>query len=171
VASLGRLFAQRLDETSGARQALEAAYAQLRADDPRRAATLAHKGLALVRSRAVRQQLWTALAWAAIAERDALAARDALLRLPGNALDSYLVAAYLSACNRTPEAAVLLLQARALGQRDRESTRLLLDLLLREGAETNAADIARADRGLLSDEDWRALATALPALGAGDHHA
>jgi hypothetical protein len=77
-------------------------------------------------------------------------------------VDAYLVAASLNVCNRVDEATLLLLQARADGQRDQESTRLLLDLLLRSGDEASALEIARTDQILLSAEDWSALEAVLP---------
>jgi tetratricopeptide (TPR) repeat protein len=103
------------------------------------------------------------LAWAAIARRDPLSARAALAQLPFDRLDYYLLAAYLSSCNRSEEALALLQEARAIGHRDRESTRLLIDLLLQRGSASDALEIARADHDLLSPDEWQAIEAAVPA--------
>lgn len=70
--------------------------------------------------------------------------------------------AYLSCCNRIDEAEQLLLEARDLGHRDREATKLLIDLFFRHDNTQAALALALADERLLSTDDWKAIETAIP---------
>ena len=108
-------------------------------------------------ARRARARLHLNLAWAAIGKVDPFQAHAALLRLPGDQLRVDLVAAYLACCNRDDEAAQLLHDARSLGQRARETTKLMIEVLVKIGASHDAAEIARTDRRLLTLADLRAL--------------
>jgi hypothetical protein len=160
--TMGRLAAARADEQSGTRALADQAEAELWAGKPAAAVELAERGLLAARSRPLRERLWNTLAWAAIGVSDPLLAHRALGQLPEDALDFYLVAAYLSCCNRVEEAERLLLEARGLGHSDREATKLLIDLFFRRGNGAGALAIARADNRLLGADDWSAIEAAIP---------
>src|SRR5450432_1569599 len=83
--------------------------------------------LQIARSSVRRQELWTTLAWAGIAERDPFASHTALLNLPPDAIDVHLLASYLTSCNRVEEALTLLQDARRFGDRSVETSKLLID--------------------------------------------
>jgi hypothetical protein len=162
AAGLGVAFAERHDEVTGVRRDAERAETLLREGEHARATSLASRVLVTARSRVLRRDVWTTLAWGAIGKRDPLVAHAALSQPPANSFDVYLVAAYLSCSNRLDEAEQLLQEARALQQRERETTRLLIDVLVRKGQFENALRVFRADAALLSLEDWRAIEEAFP---------
>ena len=85
------------------------------------------------------------------------AAHLALQKLLPHQLTPELVAAYLICCNRRDEAAKLLWDARALGQRARETTKLLVELLVQAGGLEQAAELVAQDRQLLTLDDLTAL--------------
>jgi len=109
-------------------------------------------------------RLWKVLAWGAIGTNDPFLAHTALCTLPASELDVHLVAAYLSTCNRTSEAIAELEAARALGQRAPETTKLLLDLLIRQGELERVRAVAHEDASLLSDADLGLLRESVPGL-------
>jgi len=121
---------------------------------------LARDALAQTRSRALRTRLLVAMAWGSIGEGDVFVAHAALTQLPSERLSVHLVAAYLRACRRFAEAEALLTQARGLGQRTRETTKLLLELLFFRGAAREAECLAVEDALLLDGSDWSALRAA-----------
>jgi hypothetical protein len=124
-------------------------------DETLQALTLARHGLARARSEPFRSRLWKTVAWAAIGRGDALIAREAVSALPPKERDVYLVSSYLSACNRTDEALALLERARARGQQARETTKLLLALLVRRGDLRNGRRVALEDLDLLTEDEVR----------------
>jgi hypothetical protein len=77
--------------------------------------------------------------------------------LAGNRLTIDLVAAYLACCNRNDEAVSLLRDARSLGHRARETSKLLIELLVRLDARSLVAQVVAEDRRLLAPGDLRAL--------------
>lgn len=158
-----RAFTASRDERSGAIRIAAHASARLRGGDVTGAAESAKQGLAFATSECTRTELRRTLAWAAIAERDALLAHATLATMPVAEIDYHLVAAYLSCCNRVGEAVQLLCEARGLGHRDPETTKLLIDLLYRSGDEQGALAVAHADDTLLSASDRRVIAEAFPA--------
>lgn len=76
-------------------------------------------------------------------------------------LNIHLVASYLDCCNRTQEALELLKAARALGQRAPETTRLLVDLLLRHEQKIEAGRVVSADAALLTTHELQTVEVAL----------
>lgn len=160
--TLVRAGSERLDERSGASRLAVEASALFWEGKCEQAVDRALKGLSLARSPRLRERLRTTLAWAAIGKRDPFLAHKAIYELADGAIDFHLIAAYLSCCNRIDEAEQLLLEARGFGHRDREATRLLLDVLLRRGKSTAALDLARMDERLLAEADWAALEAVLP---------
>jgi hypothetical protein len=162
AAALGKLVPERLDEHAGRTRLAAAADACLREGELEQAMKLVDQGLDAARSLSVRRRLWTTRAWAAIGLRDPLRAHEAIAHLSPEAIDFYLVAAYLSCCNRIDEAEHILREARERGHRDREATKLLIDLHFRRGNARAALEVAQADHGLLSSDDWRAIHAAIP---------
>lgn len=154
-------YRERCDAHSGTSAAASRAEAALWAGEPRRAAALATEALAHVRSTGGRTRLLKALAWAEIAEQNANRAHFWLVRLPIDAIDLKLLASYLTVCGRIEEAVALLERARSLGHRSPEATKVLTDLLLRRGRHGAALALARADRSLLSGEEFRSIETAV----------
>ncbi len=129
--------------------------------DARGASVRVKQALAAARSPAARSRLLTLAAWAAIGRQDPYLAHQAVGRLSPKQLDIHLVAAYLACCNRTGEAIALLEEGRRMGQRSRETTKLLVDLRFRGGDRQGALSLARQDRHLLSPGEWDALERAL----------
>ena len=151
------------DDVAGVASLARSAEAHLHADAPEAAVEQARQALDAARGDALRIRLCKTLAWAAIGKSDPFLAHAALGQLPSSDLDVHLVTAYLACCNRTDEAVRLLQEARAQGQRTPETTRLLLELLVRQGAVSEAWAVARADRAILSVVDWTAIESALGA--------
>jgi hypothetical protein len=162
ASSLGRLLPEWWDARLGARALAEEAEAKLRAGDANAGVALAERGLISARATRLRKRLWTTLAWSAIGTRDPLLAHHAMCHLSEDELDFYLVAAYLSCCNRVAEAEQLLIEARRLGHRDRDTTKLLIDLHFRSGDSNAVLELARADGRLLAPDDWQAIEAAIP---------
>jgi tetratricopeptide (TPR) repeat protein len=166
-AAFGALKASReaLVETLDRRAGVEARAAEARAllisGNSRRAAALARGALDVARSSVQRQALWATLAWAGIAERDPFLAHTALLNLPADAIDVHLLASYLNSCNRVDEALDLLREARRLGDRSVETSKLLIDLLFVRGDHAEARAIAQVDASAFSPEDRLAIDVAL----------
>ncbi len=72
-----------------------------------------------------------------------------------------MVAAYLECCNRSREAPILLNDARELGHRASETTKLLIDLLIRAGAVEEANRVLTNDHDLITAEEQDAVRSAL----------
>jgi len=111
-----------------------------------------------VREPALRDRACKCLAWAAIGSGDARWAHVALAMLPSRELDVHLVASYLAVRKLDDQAIELLERARVEGQRSRETTKLLLDLLLLEGQQARAFDVARSDSALLASDEMALVA-------------
>jgi len=105
--------------------------------------------------------LWTTFAWAGIGSRDPFVAHTGLQQLPLTCLDAHLLAAYLCCCNRALEAQELLQEARRLGQREAESSKLLIELLFAQGDRSGALAVTEADAAILSAADRRRALLAL----------
>lgn len=162
ASALASAAPEHADERSEARALADLAERRLRAGDTGVAAGLAETGLSVARSTPVRERLWTTLAWAAIGKGDVLRVHQAITQLPVRAIDYQLLAAYLGCCNRLEEAEQLLREARALGLRDPEATKLLIELLYRRDDLPAVLSLASADQELLSPNDWLLLEGAIP---------
>ena len=156
----GETTKETIDVRSGVERQSNAASAALAAGRHREAGALAREALERARSHEQRIRLWTTLAWAAIAEPDPLLARVALRRLPLQELDVHLLASYLACSNRPEEAVELLLEARGLGHRTRETSKLLIDLLFSQGDLAQVQAIAHSDADVLSEGERQAIASA-----------
>jgi hypothetical protein len=159
-------FREEFDRQHGVLLQHEQARAALAAGEPRRALLVARTALALARSAEQRQNLWSTFAWAGIADRDPFAAHAALQQLPEARLDVHLLAAYLSCCNRNLEAQELLEEARRLGLRSKETSKLLIEVLFAQGDRAGALTVVEADAALLSQEDRQSALSALASAGA-----
>jgi hypothetical protein len=145
-----RCYQAAVDEKNGLVAAAGRAETLIAEGEATAALRLVRGALSRVRAPKLRVRLWKCLAWAAIGKGDAFVAHGALGTLPARELDVHLVVSYLAACSRLDEAIGLLERARAAGQRTRETTKLLLDLLLRYGEVVRARRIAREDMALLT---------------------
>jgi hypothetical protein len=159
--AMWQAFREYFDERAGVVLLATDAEACLRRDQSQQAVRLAKQALRLAWSERQRMRLWRTLAWAGISARDPFLAHIAIGQLRGIALDVHLVAAYLDCCNRRQEAIGLLREARQLGHRAPETTRLLIDLLFREEQKAEARLVAITDRALLTVEEWHATCSAL----------
>jgi hypothetical protein len=153
-------YRESFEAQAGLDAVLRDVRAALSSSDCRRAGELARSGLARALSPARREKLWTALAWAGIGKGDPFLAHDALLRLPLRAIDLHLLASYLSCCNRVEEAVAVLEEARALGHRSPETSKLLADLLFRKGEHAAVLALSESDAALLTAEEREAIVTA-----------
>jgi hypothetical protein len=149
------------DEKSGVGALLRDANACWQRDEPQQAVKLAKQGLGLAHTDLYRARLWRTLAWAAIGARDPFLAHSAIGQLAVTTLDLHLVASYLDCCNRRREAIDLLKEARCLGHSSSQATRLLIDLLFREGRRDEARLVAMDDARLLTAEERHAAHAAL----------
>lgn len=152
-------------ESSDARHGLDArateAYELLQRGHGHRAMEVASNALMLVRSAPLRTRLYRALAWSAIAEDDAFETHRVLAALEPEAVDLHLLCAYLTSCRRPDEALELLAEARRLGHRSAELTKLHVDLLYRTGQLEAASDLAESDAALLSPSERAQVARAV----------
>ncbi len=110
---------------------------------------------------------YTALAWVHVLRGDGLRARKALAKVqPPYALDAYTVAAVEDAAGDHGRARAILEEARKHGLRTAPSTKLLIDLLARDGRLEEAVDVAHEDASLLDREDVRGVYRAALAANA-----
>jgi hypothetical protein len=156
-------FREEFDHQNQIASKLDEARSALAANNPRWATECARAGLELARSNDLRQKLWSTLAWAGIGDSNPFAAHAALQQLPQACIDVHLLASYLFCCNRSRESQELLLEARQLGQRCPETSKLLIEVLFGQGDRAGALAVIAADAAILSEQDRRA---ALLALGA-----
>ncbi|HEY0468471.1 MAG TPA: hypothetical protein VGC79_29950, partial [Polyangiaceae bacterium] len=154
-------FQEEFDRKRGAPGKLEQARAALAAGEHRLCIAIAHAELALARSKDQRQKLWLTFAWAGIGSRDPFLAHAGLQQLPVACLDVHLLAAYLCCCNRTSEALELLQEARRLGQRTAETSKLLIETLFAQGDRVGVLAVTEADAAILSESDRRLALLAL----------
>jgi hypothetical protein len=145
------------DAVSGIDGFIAEANARLVAGENIRAAELAREALAAARSIGQRAKLWKALAWAAVGQEDPFLLNTALLSLCADQIDVHLLAASLCCWNHDDSAIELLEEARALGYRSLETTKLLIELRFRLGQRDAVLALAHADKHLLSLEDWVAI--------------
>jgi hypothetical protein len=165
MSGLSRSHAEASDREAGIQNASAMARASLAAGEPARALQIAETALERARSENERTRLWETVAWAAVGKGDPFRAHQALGKLPPSSFEPYLVAAYLTTCNRLEEAAALLEEARGAGRRSAEQTKLLLDLCLRRGDARRARELAREDAELLSPDEQTAVEQAVARLG------
>lgn len=161
LSALGPAYRDSVDERLGTGAVAASADALLARGAPERALEVARDALGRAQGTQLRARLWRALAWSAIGVGDPILAHQALGELPPSAIDLHLVAAYLSTCNRLDEAIALLEEARALGHRSAETTKLLVDLRYRSGDSRLALATARADAALLSKDELAAVERAV----------
>jgi hypothetical protein len=154
-------FQEELDAQRGVAGKLEEARAALAVGDHRRTLAITRSALAVARSREQREKTWSTFAWAGIGSRDPFAAHTGLQHLPLRCLNVHLLAAYLCCCNRTLEAQELLQEARRLGQRTAETSKLLIEILFAQGDHAGALALTEADTLLLSEDDRRLALLAL----------
>lgn len=157
VSALRRAAGDLSDLRSGLPQLLREAERAVEHDEPSTAIRLSRAGLAQARSDALRARFWTALCWGAMGAKDPFLTHAALSHVPDEALTVLLVAAYLRVCGRLQEAETLLLEARALGQRSRETTRLLIDVQYGLGKLQDVATLETEDAAWLTPADLAAL--------------
>jgi hypothetical protein len=150
-------FHEVIDEKARIASLAATAESRLSAGDADQGADLARRALAIASARRHRDRLWKTLYWASIARKDPFVAHAALGQLGPAAIDLHTVAAYLICCNRSEEALQLLQAGRDLGHRDRETTKLLIDLLWQRGDSSEAAQLAQTDQDLLTAEDRHAI--------------
>jgi len=154
-------FKADFDRRSGIASKLDEAGSALKAGNHRQAMAIARTALELSRSNEQRQGLWSTVAWAGIGDGDPFAAHAGLQHLTEASLDVHLLASYLVCCNRTFEAQQLLLEARQLGNRSPETSKLLIEVLFAQGDLAGALAVTDDDVGLLSEQDRRAALFAL----------
>lgn len=145
------------DENSGISALAARAEQAIDRGRPSEAVIVARSGLSVARSRACRRRLHAATYWGAVGAGDPFLAHSALAQLPSEAITVHLVAAYLRVCGRLGDAEALLLRARSLGQRTRETTKLLIDIQLLLGRVNEPAQLAREDEALLDATDRAVL--------------
>jgi hypothetical protein len=153
VAGFIRAYQAAVDEKTGVSDDVVRSEALVASGDAAEALRVARKALARARSSTSRVRLWKSLAWGAIGHGDPFVAHGALGALPISELDVHVVASYLAACNRRDEALELLERARVEGERSRETTKLMLDLLLDRGELVQARRIVADDHALLSSDE------------------
>jgi len=94
-------------------------------------------------------------------------ARTALAEIaPPTAVDPYTIAAVEDAAGSPTRARRVLEEARAAGFEAPEASKLLIDLLARDGDLERAVELAIEDAALLSRDDARAVLDAAMAAGA-----
>lgn len=158
-------FAEEFDRTRGIAAKLDEARNALAAGNHARSMAITRASLEVARSKEQRQKLWTIFAWIGIGSRDPFLAHAGLQHLPAGCLNVHLLAAYLSCCNRLVEAQELLQEARGLGQRTVETSKLLIDILFTLGDRAGALAVTEADAAILSDRDRGRALFALAQLG------
>lgn len=156
-------FQEEFDRQHGLSAKLQEARAAIDAGSPRRCLTLTRAALEVARSQEQRQKLWKTFAWAGVGERDPFLAHTGLQQLPKACIDEHLLAAYLCCCNRALEAQALLQEARRLGQRSAEGSKLLIEILFAQGDRAAALSVLEADGALLTDRDRQAALRVLSA--------
>jgi hypothetical protein len=159
--ALARAYTESSDVHHGVDARAAEAFELLQRGQSRRAMEVASRALMLVRSAPLRTRLYQALAWSAIAEDDAFETHRLLAELEPEAIDLHLLCAYLNSCRHPEEALELLSEARRLGHRSAELTKLHLDLLYRNGELVAAANLAESDAALLSPSERAQVARTL----------
>ncbi len=159
--ALARAYTESSDVRYGVDARASEAYDLLQRGHGRRAMEVAMRALMVVRSAPLRTRLYLALAWSAIAEDDAFETHRLLAELEPEAIDLHLLCAYLNSCRRPEEALELLAEARRLGRRSPELTKLHVDLLYRTGQFEAALALADSDAALLSPSERALVARAV----------
>jgi hypothetical protein len=171
------VFIARADTRDGIDRMLAEAKTALQAGDNQSAAELAKTVADRARTARSRNEAWTTLAWAHVADGRGPLAREALMNVkPQGDIDLYTLAAVEDAAGAPDHAKDVLLQARQLGLRTAEMTKLLIDLFARGGDLASAAELAREDAALLGRTQARAVLGAalqadahLPAAALAEH--
>jgi Zn-dependent protease len=157
----------RADTRDGFDRMLADAKAALQAGDGKSAADLANEVAGRARVARLRNEAWTTLAWVHIVVGEGNLARQALMNVkPQGDIDLYTLAAVEDAAGEPEHAKDILLQARQLGLRTAEMTKLLVDLFARGADLAAAAEIAREDAALLGRDQARAVLIATRETGA-----
>lgn len=119
------------------------------------------------RTAPVRNGGYTALAWIHVGRGEGRLARRALEQVePHGAVDPYTWAAVEDAAGTPDRARAILIEARRQGYVTAEATKLLIDLLAREGRIEEAVEVTHEDAHLLAREDVRAVYQAAIASGS-----
>ncbi|MEO7095506.1 MAG: hypothetical protein ABI175_19780, partial [Polyangiales bacterium] len=155
-------FAISRDRRAGLEDAVVKARAMLaegRVDD---AFVVADDVVRRARTAPVKNGGYTALAWVHVARGEGQKAREAIAQLePRAAVDPYTLAAVEDAAGESRRARDLLDEARRVGLRSPDMTRLHIDLYARDGKMSEVAAIAIEDVQILSADDARAIVAAL----------
>jgi Zn-dependent protease len=157
-------FAVSRDRRAGLENAVIKAREMLgqgRVDD---AFVLADDVVRRARTAPVKNGAYTALAWAHVARGEGQKAREALMHIePRGAIDPYTLAAVEDAAGESRRARDLLDEARRVGLRSPDMTKLHIDLYARDGKMNEVAGIAIEDARLLSRAEGEAIVEALVA--------
>lgn len=152
------VFIARADTRDGIDRMLAEAKTALQAGNNQSAAELAKAVADRARTARSRNEAWTTLAWVHVSNGWGTLAREALMNVkPQGDIDLYTLAAVEDAAGAPDHAKDVLLQARQLGLRTAEMTKLLIDLFARSGDLASAAEIAREDAALLGRDQARAV--------------
>ncbi|MGZ6087672.1 MAG: site-2 protease family protein [Polyangiales bacterium] len=147
-----------VDRREGLEEELFKAKAALDRGDLDDAYVLADDVVRRSRTMPVKNGGWTALAWIHVARGEGKLAREAIAHVePKFAVDPYTLAAVEDAAGDPDRARAILEEARRRGFESQEATKLLVDLLARDGRIEGAVDVAHADAHLLEPEDVRAV--------------
>lgn len=155
-----------VDMRAGLDDQLAQAKKALELGEPADAIVLADDVVRRARSQSMKNGAWTALAWAHVAKDEGKAAREALSHVePKSAVDVYLLAAVEDVAGEPRKAREILEEARRRGLRAPQTTKLLVDLLARDGRVADAVGVATDDAKLLSVDEARAVLDAAFAAG------
>lgn len=147
-----------VDRRAGLEDQLMKAKAALARGDLDDAYILADDVVRRARTMPVRNGAWTALAWVHVERGEGALAREAIGHVePRFAVDPYTLAAVEDAAGDAGRARAILEEARRRGVRIAPATKLLIDLLARDGRIEAAVDVAVEDAHLLEVADVRAI--------------
>ncbi len=150
-----------VDRREGLDDQLQKAKAALDRGELEDAYVLADDVVRRARTAPVRNGGYTALAWIHVGRGEGRLARRALEQIePRGAVDPYTWAAVEDAAGSPERARAILVEARRQGFVTAEATKLLIDLLAREGRLEEAVEVAHEDAPLLAPEDVRAVVRA-----------
>lgn len=166
VAQARAAFAVRKDRRAGLEDAVVKAREMLAAGRIDDAFVLADDVVRRARTAPVKNGGYTALAWVHVARGEGPQAREALMRIePRGAVDPYTLAAVEDAAGESRRARDLLDEARRVGLRSPDMTKLHIDLYARDGKMSEVAAIAIDDATILTVDDAKAIVSALSDAG------
>lgn len=161
IALARRALEARSDMRAGLDEAIGKAREALAREAWGEAIAIAEDVVRRAKTLPVRNAGWTALAWAHAGKGAGVLAREALGHIePRSAIDPYTIAVVEDAAGAPERARGVLSAARDLGMRSAEMTKLLVDLLARDGRLDRAVEIAIEDAALLPHDDGRAVLAA-----------